>query len=188
MKKYLMTAIALIATVTMMAQTKVSTEKVWNFGKYANKEVIADKLVELDGLYIHGGAEKHAVSGRLQRANLTLKDGTAFSQKNGAFCAANPVWKAVTASTKANDERAKLDRSYAFETSVPGTVSIVVSPKGVAEGRYISLLFNGNEVQKADASKLGAVEINYTANEPGTFWLAANGSYIVYQIKFTPSK
>lgn len=187
MKKTILALFALMLTIEASAQTKVSTATTWTFGDKQNGEVLANKIVEMNGLYLRGGADKHAISARKVGCKLTLANGTPYSARMAACATGGMFWKNIKPTSKANQVFSKGDMCYALEIAVPGTLQIIANTKGKIEGRCTKLFFNGVEVYNRDFEG-GAFEVTYDAKKPGTFFFGANGGMFVYQIKFTPAQ
>lgn len=191
MKKFITAIAAIMMTLTVSAQTKVSDARVWNFNNKTNNEVIAAETVEDNGLYIRGGADKHVIVAKRSGCTLELKDGSVFKTKMAAVQPGSKFMKNIKASTKPDAVKNGTDDCYAFETSVPGRVVVIaMDKKGQTdkEGRCAAIYFNGKEVARHDFKSEGAFELSYDAKDAGTFFIGANGGYYLYEIRFTPEK
>ena len=190
MKKTLLALFGLMLTLAVSAQTKVSQATTWNFADKQNGEVLADKIVDMNGLYLRGGADKHSINAKKVGCKLQLSDGTNYSAKMAAGCSGGMFWKNIKATSKADQIFSKGDMCYAMEIAVPGTLQIIANPKGGLEGkgRMAKLFFNGQEVYNRSFDEKGAFEVLYKADKPGTFFFGANGAMFVYQVKFTPAQ
>lgn len=191
MKKIITAFAAVMFTTAVFAQTKVSESRVWNFADKAHNEVIAAETIENNGLYIRGGVERHKIVAKHTGCTLTRADGAVFKAKVAAAQPGSKFTKNVTPTTKANAVARGTDDCYAFETSVPGRVSLIATPKkGQADmpGRAAVILFNGKEVARHDFTAEGPFELSYDAKTGGTFFLGANGSLYVYEISFKAAK
>lgn len=190
MKKTMLSLMGLFLALAVSAQTKVSTATTWNFADKQNGEVLADKTVDMNGLYLRGGADKHVITAKKSNCKLTLADGTHFVAKMGAYCGGNQFWKSLKPTTSVSQDNAKFDRCFAVETAVPGTLQIIAAPKGGLEGkeRVAKLYCNGQEVFSRSFDEKGAFEVIYDAKEAGKFFFGANGGFFVYQVKFTPAQ
>ena len=183
----MMALFGLMLTLAVSAQTKVSTATTWTFADKQNGEVLADKIVDMNGLYLRGGADKHAITVKKVGCKIQLADGTTFSGRMAAGCTGGMFWKNIKATSKADQVFSKGDMCYALETTVPGTLQIIANPKAQIEGRCAKLFFNGQEVYNRDFNEKGGFEVHYKADKPGTFFFGANAAMFVYQVKFTPA-
>lgn len=191
MKKIITAIAAIMVTLTVSAQTKVSDAKVWNFNNRTNNEVIATETIEDNGLYIRGGADAHKIVAKRSGCTLELKDGSVFKAKMSAAQPGSKFMRNVKASTKADAVKSGTDDCYAFETTVPGRVVVIaMAKKGQTDkpGRCAAIYFNGKEVARHDFKSEGAFELSFDAKEAGTFFIGANGGYFLYEIRFTPGK
>lgn len=191
MKKIITALTAVIIALSVSAQVKVCDAKVWNFSDKTNNEVIATETIECNGLYIRGGADKHTIIAKRSGCTLELSDGSVFKTKMAALQPGSKFMRNIKASTKPDAERGGADDCYAFETTVPGRVTVIaMAKKGQTEikGRCAAIYFNGQEVARHDFKVEGAFELSYDANEAGTFYIGANGGYYLYEIRFSPTK
>lgn len=188
MKRVMVALMGLALTLSVSAQTKVKDATVWNFGDKGDNTVLAEEIVDMNGLYLRGGAGHHAITAKAAECKLTLADGTRFGAKMSATCVGNAFWTKLTPETPVNKVFGKGDMCYAMETAVPGTVQIIAKPKGILETREAKLFFNGEEVYSRILNDKGAFEVVYDAKKPGKFFFGANGPIYVFQIKFTPAQ
>lgn len=190
MKKTILALLGFMLTLAVSAQTRVKDATTWTFASKQNGEVVADKTVEMNGLYLRGGAEKHVMTAKRSGCKMTLADGSQFAAKMAVYCAGNQFWKSIKPNSSVSQDNPKLDRTLAVETAVAGTLQIIAAPKGGLEGkeRFAKLYFNGQEVYNRSFDDKGAFEVVYDAKEAGRFFFGANGGYYVYQVKFIPAK
>lgn len=189
MKKTLMTLAALVLSIGMYAQKTVSTATTWEWNEYPNNnEVIANGIIESNGLYIRGGKDTHEIKTRMLKKKATLKDGTEYKARMGLYQNGNPFWKLVKPNTKADNPNPSLDRCYALQTEKAGTLTVLIKPKEGVEDRYAKIVFNGQEVASADLEEPDFVELSYTADKGGTFYFGADCIYFMYFAKFVPAE
>ena len=88
----------------------------------------------------------------------------------------------------AQEPNTKIDRCFAVNTAVPGTLTVLMSPRKAVDDRELFLIFDAQVVATGDASEDKVYELTYKADKPGTFWFGADCQYFVYQVKFTPAQ
>ena len=188
MKKMICTLAALALTLCVNAQTvKVSEAATWEWNDMSANDVISDNVAkEVNGLYIRGGKDAHEIVAKRSTPKITLKDGSLLKPRNGAYQAGNKFWTMIKTSTMPDNANDRLDRCYALQTTVPGTLTVVMKPKEGVEDRFAKMLFNAQEVQSFELDSPDPIEMTYTADKGGVFWFGADCYYYVYQVKFTP--
>lgn len=192
MKKTLMTiALALVAMVSVNAQDKVSTATSWDFESYASGSVISNGLNSINGLYVRGAeSEGHDIIAEIHKRSGKLADGTAWKTRMAASINGNgSLKKDVTSKVRpANDANPKIDRCFALNTAVAGTLTVLISPRKAVDDRSVFLIFDNQVVATGDAGEDKVYELTYKADKPGVFWFGADCQYFVYQVKFTPAE
>lgn len=192
MKKTLMTiALALVAMVSVNAQDKVSTATTWDFESYASGSVISNGLNSINGLYVRGAeSEGHDIIAEIHKRSGKLADGTAWKTRMAASINGNGALKKdVTSKVRpANDANPKIDRCFALNTAVAGTLTVLISPRKAVDDRSVFLIFDNQVVATGDAGEDKVYELTYKADKPGVFWFGADCQYFVYQVKFTPAE
>ena len=88
----------------------------------------------------------------------------------------------------AAEPNTKIDRCFALNTDVAGTLTVLMSPRKAVDDREVFLIFDAQVVATGDAGEDKVYELTYTADKPGTFWFGADCQYFVYQVKFTPAQ
>lgn len=97
--------------------------------------------------------------------------------------------KDVTSKVRpANDANPKIDRCFALNTAVAGTLTVLISPRKAVDDRSVFLIFDNQVVATGDAGEDKVYELTYKADKPGVFWFGADCQYFVYQVKFTPAE
>jgi hypothetical protein len=192
MKKTLMTiALALVAMLSVNAQDKVSTATSWDFESYASGSVISNGLNSINGLYVRGAeSEGHDIIAEIHKRSGKLADGTAWKTRMAASINGNgSLKKDVTSKVRpANDANPKIDRCFALNTAVAGTLTVLISPRKAVDDRSVFLVFDNQVVATGDAGEDKVYELTYKADKPGVFWFGADCQYFVYQVKFTPAE
>lgn len=192
MKKTLMTiALALVAMLSVNAQDKVSTATSWDFESYASGSVISNGLNSINGLYVRGAeSEGHDIIAEIHKRSGKLADGTAWKTRMAASINGNgSLKKDVTSKVRqANDTNPKIDRCFALNTDVAGTLTVLISPRKAVDDRSVFLIFDNQVVATGDAGEDKVYELTYKADKPGVFWFGADCQYFVYQVKFTPAE
>lgn len=192
MKKTLMTiALALVAMLSVNAQDKVSTATTWDFESYASGSVISNGLNSINGLYVRGAeSEGHDIIAEIHKRSGKLADGTAWKTRMAASINGNGALKKdVTSKVRpANDANPKIDRCFALNTAVAGTLTVLISPRKAVDDRSVFLVFDNQVVATGDAGEDKVYELTYKADKPGVFWFGADCQYFVYQVKFTPAE
>jgi hypothetical protein len=192
MKKTLMTiALALVAMLSVNAQDKVSTATSWDFESYASGSVISNGLNSINGLYVRGAeSEGHDIIAEIHKRSGKLADGTAWKTRMAASINGNGALKKdVTSKVRpANDANPKIDRCFALNTAVAGTLTVLISPRKAVDDRSVFLVFDNQVVATGDAGEDKVYELTYKADKPGVFWFGADCQYFVYQVKFTPAE
>lgn len=192
MKKTLMTiALALVAMVSVNAQDKVSTATTWDFESYASGSVISNGLNSINGLYVRGAeSEGHDIIAEIHKRSGKFADGTAWKTRMAASINGNgSLKKDVTSKVRpANDANPKIDRCFALNTAVAGTLTVLISPRKAVDDRSVFLVFDNQVVATGDAGEDKVYELTYKADKPGVFWFGADCQYFVYQVKFTPAE
>ncbi|MBQ7420305.1 MAG: hypothetical protein IJV17_06155 [Prevotella sp.] len=191
MKKNLLTiALALVAMVCN-AQDKVSTATTWDFESYEKGTVISNGINSINGLYVRGAeAEGHEIMADMRKRTGKFADGTPWKSRIVAAINGNgSLKKDVTSKVRpANDGNPKIDRCFALNTAVPGTLTVIIGPRKAVDDREVFMVFNNQVVATGDASEDKAYELTYKADKPGVFWFGADCQYFVYQVKFTPAQ
>ena len=192
MKKTLMTiALALVAMLSVNAQDKVSTATTWDFESYASGSVISNGLNSINGLYVRGAeGEGHDIIAEIHKRSGKFADGTAWKTRMAASINGNgSLKKDVTSKVRqANDANPKIDRCFALNTDVAGTLTVLISPRKAVDDRSVFLIFDNQVVATGDAGEDKVYELTYKADKPGVFWFGADCQYFVYQVKFTPAE
>lgn len=192
MKKTLMTiALALVAMLSVNAQDKVSTATSWDFESYESGSVISNGLNSINGLYVRGAeSEGHDIIAEIHKRSGKLADGTAWKTRMAASINGNGALKKdVTSKVRpANDANPKIDRCFALNTAVAGTLTVLISPRKAVDERSVFLVFDNQVVATGDAGEDKVYELTYKADKPGVFWFGADCQYFVYQVKFTPAE
>jgi opacity protein-like surface antigen len=192
MKKTLMTIVlALVAMLSVNAQDKVSTATSWDFESYASGSVISNGLNSINGLYVRGAeSEGHDIIAEIHKRSGKLADGTAWKTRMAASINGNGALKKdVTSKVRpANDANPKIDRCFALNTAVAGTLTVLISPRKAVDDRSVFLVFDNQVVATGDAGEDKVYELTYKADKPGVFWFGADCQYFVYQVKFTPAE
>lgn len=191
MKKNLLTiALALVAMLAN-AQDKVSTATTWDFESYDKGTVISNSIKNINGLYVRGGeAEGHEIMADMRKRTGKFADGTPWKSRIVAAINGNGSLKKDVTSKKrpATEPNVKVDRCFALDTAVPGTLTVLIGPRKAVDDREVFLVFDAKVVATGDASEDKAYELTYKADKPGTFWFGADCQYYVYQVKFTPAQ
>ena len=192
MKKNLLT-IVMVALVAMCAnaQDKVSTATTWDFESYQSGATISNEIKNINGLFVRGAAgEGHDIIAEIHKRNGKFADGTAWKTRMAASVNGNgSLKKDVTSKTRpAQEPNTKIDRCFAVNTAVPGTLTVLMSPRKAVDDRELFLIFDAQVVATGDASEDKVYELTYKADKPGTFWFGADCQYFVYQVKFTPAQ
>lgn len=192
MKKTIFTiALALVAMISVNAQDKVSEATTWNFESYDKGSVISNGINNINGLYVRGSeAEGHEIMADMRKRTGTYADGTAWKSRIVAAVNGNGALKKDVTSKKrpATEPNTKVDRCFAVNTAVPGTLTVLIGPRKAVDDREVFLVFDAQVVATGDASEDKAYELSYKADKPGTFWFGADCQYFVYQVKFTPAQ
>lgn len=184
-------ALALVAMVSVNAQDKVSTATTWDFESYASGSVISNGLNSINGLYVRGAeSEGHDIIAEIHKRSGKLADGTAWKTRMAASINGNGALKKdVTSKVRpANDANPKIDRCFALNTAVAGTLTVLISPRKAVDDRSVFLVFDNQVVATGDAGEDKVYELTYKADKPGVFWFGADCQYFVYQVKFTPAE
>ncbi len=188
-------ALALVAmfTVSLQAQAedKVTNETTWNFENYQAGDVISNGINSDKGLYMRGStASGHDIVAEIHKRSGQYADGTPWKIRMAASINGNPsLKKDITAKKRtAGNANPKVDRCFAMNTTVPGTISVLISPRKAVDDKEIFLIFDTEVVATADPSEDKVYELSYKAEKPGVFWFGANCQYFVYAVKFTPAQ
>ena len=191
MKKTLFTIALTFVAMLSNAQDKVSTATTWDFESYDKGTVISNGINSIKGLYVRGSeAEGHEIMADMRKRTGKFADGTPWKSRMVAAVNGNgSLKKDVTSKVRpANDGNPKIDRCFALNTAVPGTLTVLIGPRKAVDDRELFLIFDNQVVAKGDASEDNAYELTYTATKPGVFWFGADCQYFVYQVKFTPAQ
>jgi hypothetical protein len=197
--------VALAASTAAHAQeeteeAQVSTEKIWTFDDYApidngDKEFVGtadESLWEMDGLYIRN------YSGRYCQMYNGNNSGT-FSDGKSWSCAAYVRTQGNTSfladgrhDTSAGCKVVKeCDRCLAFNAAVAGTCYVVMKPNTIKDGVDNSIFFNHalGEVftVTSQTSTKEKVELKYTSEEPGSFFIVPGVNSMIYVVRFVPT-
>lgn len=194
-KNFLSIVMALVAmfsvNVPANAQDKVSTATTWDFESYTKGSVISDGINSINGLYVRGGsAEGHEIMADMRKRTGNFADGTPWKSRIVAAINGNgELKKAITSKKRpATEPNVKVDRCFALDAAVPGTLTVLIGPRKAVDDREVFLVFDAQVVATGDASEDKAYELTYKADKPGTFWFGADCQYFVYQVKFTPAQ
>ena len=191
MKKNLLTIVMALVAMFANAQYKVSTATTWDFESYESGATISNEIKNINGLYVRGAAgEGHDIIAEIHKRNGKFADGTAWKTRMAASVNGNGSLKKDVTSKKrpAQEPNTKIDRCFAVNTAVPGTLTVLMSPRKAVDDRELFLIFDAQVVATGDASEDKIYELTYKADKPGTFWFGADCQYFVYQVKFTPAQ
>lgn len=191
MKKNLLTIVLALVAMFANAQDKVSTATTWDFESYQSGATISNEIKNINGLYVRGAAgEGHDIIAEIHKRNGKFADGTAWKTRMAASVNGNGSLKKDVTSKKrpAQEPNTKIDRCFAVNTAVPGTLTVLMSPRKAVDDRELFLIFDAQVVATGDASEDKVYELTYKADKPGTFWFGADCQYFVYQVKFTPAQ
>ena len=191
MKKNLLTIALALVAMCANAQDKVSTATTWDFESYQSGATISNEIKNINGLYVRGAAgEGHDIIAEIHKRNGKFADGTPWKTRMAASVNGNGSLKKDVTSKKrpAQEPNTKIDRCFAVNTAVPGTLTVLMSPRKAVDDRELFLIFDAQIVATGDASEDKVYELTYTADKPGTFWFGADCQYFVYQVKFTPAQ
>jgi hypothetical protein len=191
MKKNLLTIALALVAMCANAQDKVSTATTWDFESYQSGATISNEIKNINGLFVRGAAgEGHDIIAEIHKRNGKFADGTAWKTRMAASVNGNGSLKKDVTSKKrpAQEPNTKIDRCFAVNTAVPGTLTVLMSPRKAVDDRELFLIFDAQIVATGDASEDKVYELTYTADKPGTFWFGADCQYFVYQVKFTPAQ
>lgn len=191
MKKNLLTIALALVAMCANAQDKVSTATTWDFESYQSGATISNEIKNINGLFVRGAAgEGHDMIAEIHKRNGKFADGTAWKTRMAASVNGNGSLKKDVTSKKrpAQEPNTKIDRCFAVNTAVPGTLTVLMSPRKAVDDRELFLIFDAQIVATGDASEDKVYELTYTADKPGTFWFGADCQYFVYQVKFTPAQ
>lgn len=191
MKKNLLTIALALVAMFANAQDKVSTATTWDFESYEKGSVISNGINSINGLYVRGSeAEGHEVMADMRKRTGKFADGTPWKSRMVAAINGNSsLKKDVTSKVRpANDSNPKVDRCFALNTAVPGTLTVLIGPRKAVDDREVFLVFDNKVVATGDASEDKAYELTYKADKPGVFWFGADCQYFVYQVRFTPAQ
>ena len=191
MKKNLLTIALALVAMFANAQDKVSTATTWDFESYQSGATISNEIKNINGLFVRGAAgEGHDIIAEIHKRNGKFADGTPWKTRMAASVNGNGSLKKDVTSKKrpAQEPNTKIDRCFAVNTAVPGTLTVLMSPRKAVDDRELFLIFDAQIVATGDASEDKVYELTYTADKPGTFWFGADCQYFVYQVKFTPAQ
>ena len=191
MKKNLLTIALALVAMCANAQDKVSTATTWDFESYQSGATISNEIKNINGLFVRGAAgEGHDIIAEIHKRNGKFADGTPWKTRMAASVNGNGSLKKDVTSKKrpAQEPNTKIDRCFAVNTAVPGTLTVLMSPRKAVDDRELFLIFDAQIVATGDASEDKVYELTYTADKPGTFWFGADCQYFVYQVKFTPAQ
>ena len=191
MKKNLLTIVMALVAMCANAQDKVSTATTWDFESYQSGATISNEIKNINGLFVRGAAgEGHDIIAEIHKRNGKFADGTAWKTRMAASINGNGSLKKDVTSKKrpAQEPNTKIDRCFAVNTAVPGTLTVLMSPRKAVDDRELFLIFDAQVVATGDASEDKVYELTYKADKPGTFWFGADCQYFVYQVKFTPAQ
>ena len=191
MKKNLLTIVMALVAMCANAQDKVSTATTWDFESYQSGATISNEIKNINGLFVRGAAgEGHDIIAEIHKRNGKFADGTPWKTRMAASVNGNGSLKKDVTSKKrpAQEPNTKIDRCFAVNTAVPGTLTVLMSPRKAVDDRELFLIFDAQIVATGDASEDKVYELTYTADKPGTFWFGADCQYFVYQVKFTPAQ
>ena len=191
MKKNLLTIVMALVAMFANAQDKVSTATTWDFESYQSGATISNEIKNINGLFVRGAAgEGHDIIAEIHKRNGKFADGTAWKTRMAASVNGNGSLKKDVTSKKrpAQEPNTKIDRCFAVNTAVPGTLTVLMSPRKAVDDRELFLIFDAQVVATGDASENKVYELTYKADKPGTFWFGADCQYFVYQVKFTPAQ
>jgi hypothetical protein len=191
MKKNLLTIVMALVAMCANAQDKVSTATTWDFESYQSGATISNEIKNINGLFVRGAAgEGHDIIAEIHKRNGKFADGTAWKTRMAASVNGNGSLKKDVTSKKrpAQEPNTKIDRCFAVNTAVPGTLTVLMSPRKAVDDRELFLIFDAQVVATGDASEDKVYELTYKADKPGTFWFGADCQYFVYQVKFTPAQ
>ena len=191
MKKNLLTIVMALVAMCANAQDKVSTATTWDFESYQSGATISNEIKNINSLFVRGAAgEGHDIIAEIHKRNGKFADGTAWKTRMAASVNGNGSLKKDVTSKKrpAQEPNTKIDRCFAVNTAVPGTLTVLMSPRKAVDDRELFLIFDAQVVATGDASEDKVYELTYKADKPGTFWFGADCQYFVHQVKFTPAQ
>ena len=191
MKKNLLTIALALVAMFANAQDKVSTATTWDFESFLSGSVISNDIKNINGLYVRGAAgEGHDIIAEIHKRNGKFADGKPWKTRMAASVNGNGSLKKDVTSKKrpAQEPNTKIDRCFAVNTAVPGTLTVLMSPRKAVDDRELFLIFDAQVVATGDASEDKVYELTYKADKPGTFWFGADCQYFVYHVKFTPAQ
>ena len=191
MKKNLLTIVMALVAMCANAQDKVSTTTTWDFESYQSGATISNEIKNINGLFVRGAArEGHDIIAEIHKRNGKFADGTAWKTRMAASVnGIGSLKKDVTSKKRpAQEPNTKIDRCFAVNTAVSGTLTVLMSPRKAVDDRDLFLIFDAQVVATGDASEDKVYELTYKADKPGTFWFGADCQYFVYQVKFTPAQ
>lgn len=207
-KLFATVALAIATSTSCYAQetneeTQVSVEKTWTFDEYApidngDKEFegTADESIwEMDGLYIRNFSGRYCQMYNGTNTG-TFSDGTDWSctayirtQGNKGFLADGRHDPSAACNVVK-----ETDRCFAFNAAVPGTCYVVMKPNNAAKtGEEIdnSIFFNHTLgdvfTVTSETNTKEKVELKYTSEEAGTFFIVPGVNSMVYVVRFVPT-
>lgn len=173
-------------------ETVVTDETTWSFIGYTDQQVIADKVVDKDGLYLRGGSGSYNITARKVSgySSVTFSDGTTVATPFQARSAGADQSSKITADNTAGEE-SSINRTFAVNIGAKGTFYVFLSPTSGTSGRTMHLLFNGEDVDNIDAAVAYAnsnhlAELKYEADETGTFYITSGQGYNLVAARFVP--
>ncbi len=207
-KLFAATLVAIVTATSAFAQgnadeVKVSEEKIWTFDQYApdnngDKKFVGtadENLWEMDGLYVRNFSGRYC-----QMYKGTYKgdfsDGTpwrctAYLRTLGTKSFVADGRHDTSAGCTVTKEN---DRCLAFNAAVPGTCYVVLKPNNAAKvGEEVatSIFFNHTLgdvfTVTSETSTRDRVELKYTSEEAGSFFIVPGVNSMIYAIKFVPA-
>lgn len=163
---------------TEVKNTYIGEGRTWDFSDMTEGSYTT--YTDYHGLILRGTtADNHGI---------TTKPGSVSFYGNGAAIETSYLIKNKQA---ADDiDNTSYDRCLAFNASVPGTTTVTFSASSNNAERYFQVFFKAKdkEVQKSQepASKT-ATTVTLTANEAGSFFIAATIACNVSNVTFTPT-
>lgn len=174
----------------------VTLETSWSFNDYTASQVIADNLVEINGLYLRA-TSGHTITGKIGTTkgyDVTWSDDpdNTFHISMGAYSAGYDYIPSANTTAGAAVTTGS-DRCFALNVNVPGTFRVIVAPSGNTDGRALNLWFNGQKVATVTAADAHAAsnhikELSFTTTTAGTYYITSSISYFLYAAKFTPTE
>lgn len=169
----------------------VTKKTVWTFNDFQDGDVIADKVICRDGLYVRGGSGNadglFRIMGKTsQTASVTFGDEAQTSVAISTAATtlnANDYAAKVGYATAGRADANGFTRMFALNIGTPGTFYAKVGAETV--GKSIKLVFSG--VTKEVVTTDGSVnDLTFRAETSGVIYLCANTPFALYAAMFVP--